>query len=412
MTRFLGPEQFGKLNYSQSFVYIFSAFVNLGLDSLLVKEFVESKYDKNEILGTAFILRILGSLISLVGVISAIFFLENKNDLLFLILIFAVNNFFQLFTIIDYYFQSIVESKYIVWANIITLILSNLLKALLIVLKSDLYSFAFVFIFESIVLSITFIYQFNKKTSGSIFKWHFKLDLAKSLLKNSWTLIISGLFVTIYFKVDQLIIKHLINVREVGFYSAAVRLSEIWYFVPIIISNTFFPSIIRLRNSNYQDFLKKIQSLFSLLIWIAILLASFVSLTGRWIIDLLYGPEFSTISSVLIIHIWTGVFVFFGVAWSNWMVIENHQKTMMKIQICSLITNVVLNFLFIPKWGIDGSAFATLISYAIGHIFFALFFKDQQLSVLMFWKSFNPFNIFSYLKDFKIVNNEKEGKLY
>jgi O-antigen/teichoic acid export membrane protein len=275
-----------------------------------------------------------------------------------------------------------------------------------------LYSFAFVFIFESIVLSITFIYQFNKKTSVSIFKWHFKLDLAKSLLKNSWTLIISGLFVTIYFKVDQLIIKHLINVREVGFYSAAVRLSEIWYFVPIIISNTFFPSIIRLRNSNYLDFLKKIQSLFSLLIWIAILLASFVSLTGRWIIDLLYGPEFNTISSVLIIHIWTGVFVFFGVAWSNWMVIENHQKTMMKIQICSLITNVVLNFLFIPKWGIDGSAFATLISYAIGHIFFALFFKDQQLSVLMFWKSFNPFNIFSYLKDFKIVNNEKEGKLY
>lgn len=389
LIRYLGPSKFGEYNYSISYVYLFGAIASLGLDGIVIKELVDNRFSANKLLGTTFVLKFCGSILALCFIVVSFFFLDLNTELYKLILIVSINNFLQLFNSIELFFQSKVLSKYIVWSNVFSLILSNLIKILLIYFEFDFRYFVYSYLFDSIVIAFSYLFVYHQR-GYKIVEWKFDFGTANYLIKNSWTLIISSLFVSIYFKIDLVLIEIYSNLKNVGFYSAAVKLSELWYFVPIIISNTVFPSLIKIRKNNFSLFKEKLQSLFVLLIWLGIFLSLFTTLFGDQIIQIIYGNKFAGISNVLIVHIWTSIFVFYGVAWSNWMILENHQKTMMKIQVLSLITNLILNVILIPKFGIFGSALATLVSYAIGHLFFALFFKDQKLAIKMFWRSFSP----------------------
>ncbi len=390
LIRYLGPTKFGEYNYSISYVYLFGAIASLGLDGLVIKELVDNRYSSNSLLGTTFVLKFCGSILALCFIFFSLFFLDLDTELYKIILIVSINNFLQLFNSIELFFQSKVLSKYIVWSNVFSLLLSNLIKIVLIYFEFDFIYFVYAYLFDSIIIAFSYLFIYFKG-GYNVLEWKFDFAIANYLIKNSWTLIISSLFVSIYFKIDLVLIEIYSSLKSVGYYSAAVKLSELWYFVPIIISNTVFPSLIKIRKINFSLFQEKLQSLFVFLIWLGILLSLFTTIFGDHIIQIIYGDKYNGIANVLITHIWTSIFVFYGVAWSNWMILENNQKTMMKIQVMSLITNLILNVVLIPKFGILGSALATLVSYAIGHLFFALFFKDQKLAIQMFWKSFNPF---------------------
>ena len=99
---------------------------------------------------------------------------------------------------------------------------------------------------------------------------HFELGIAKQLLKDSWPLIFSAIVVMIYMRIDQIIIKEMLGEYEVGIYSAAVRLSEGCYFIPMLITASLFPAILNGKKQSEELYKQRLQHLYTLMVWMAI----------------------------------------------------------------------------------------------------------------------------------------------
>jgi len=376
VARYLGPEQFGLFSYAQSFVGLFSSIATFGLNGIVVRELVKYPEKEKGLLGTGFILKILGAILTLLFLAMAINFTSNDSNINILIFIIASSIIFQSFNIIDFYFQAKVMSKYVVFTNSFSLLLSSLIKIVLILNNSSVIAFAWVILFDSIVLSLGYLYwYFRVKKEFFLSTIIFDFKLAKNLLKDSWPLVFTSIVIIIYMKIDQVMIKEMLNSEAVGQYAAATRLSESWYFIPVVISSSLFPAIIKAKEVNEKLYYSRLQILYDLMVWVAVIIALPMTFLSDWIVIFLYGIEYSESGSVLMIHIWAGIFVFLGTASSKWFIIENLQKYSFYRTFSGAIINIVLNLILIPKFGIKGAAVATLISQLVASYFFNIFNK-------------------------------------
>jgi O-antigen/teichoic acid export membrane protein len=253
-------------------------------------------------------------------------------------------------------------------------------------------AFVWMFTLDFFIASLLLLYFYHKKVSDSIFEWKIKTKTVKNLLKDSWPLMLSGVAVVIYMKIDQVMIGNMLGEKELGIYSSAVKISEAWYFIPMIISSSVFPSILRVRKKSKELYLRRIQMLYDFFTWFTIGVALIVTFLSPFIINILYGSEYAMASTVLSIHIWAGVFVFLGVASSNYLIAENLTKITFGRTFIGALANIFLNLILIPFFGIVGSAMATLISYILV-TFSIVFFKSTRINFFMLIKSFNIFRI-------------------
>lgn len=312
----------------------------------------------------------------------------------------------------DMYFQSRVLSKYIVYANVISLLISSIIKITLILNEAPLIAFAWVVLFDSFVLASGFIYFYLKNqrfdeqlTLHSLhdrkfsFIWKFNKSTAFSLLRNSWPLILSALAISAYMRIDQIMIKELMNVEAVGQYAAAVRISEAWYFIPMVIASSLFPAIINAKKQNEELFNARLQRLYCLIAWLAIIIALPMNFLSDWVVDILYGDQYNQAGGVLMIHIWAGIFVFVGVASEKWLLSENLQIFSTINTSIGVIVNACLNYILIPKIGVIGAAWATLISYFIAAYFCLFFFKKTRMNFIRISKSLLFIGVFNVKKN-------------
>lgn len=380
VARYLGPEQFGLLSYAQSFVFLFTAIATLGLDSIVIRELVRDDSQRQVLLGTSFTLKLIGSICILPLLWIGVQFTSNDSYTNLLIFIIASGTIFQSFNVIDFYYQSTVMSKYVAFANTITLAISSIIKIVLILNHASLLAFALVGIFDTMLLALGFIYFYTRKTQHSLKHWRFDKHLAKQLLKDSWPLIISSVMISLYMKIDQIMIKEMLDNNAVGQYAAAVRISETWYFLPMAICNSIFPAIINAKKVSENLYYQRLQQLYSLMIWLGILVALPTTLVGNWLINLLYGSAYVGAGSILMIHIWAGVFVSIGVASSSWIINQNLQLYSTCNTIFGALLNIVLNYFLISTIGILGAAISTLVSYFISAYLALLFWKKTRVN--------------------------------
>ncbi len=404
--RYLGPSQFGLLSYAISFVGLFAAFATLGLDNITVRELVISPDKKDEILGSTFFLKIFGAILSILLIwLTTILISETSYNKL-LILIIAFSTIFQSFNVIDLYFQSKVLSRFTVYVQVSTLFISSTLKFLLVIFNFPLLYFAIVMLVETALIAAGFnvVFKINHQL---ILKWQFVNSRAKQLLKNSWPLILSGLVIAIYVKIDQVIIKNMMTDKDVGYYAAAVRIAEAWYFIPTAISTSVFPAIINAKKISEKLYLSRLQKLYDILAWVAICISIPITIFSKDIIKFLLGPDFIQSASVLTIYIWAGVAVFLGVASSQYLINENLTKISFLRTFIGMVFNVVLNLILIPKMGIIGSALATLISYSVATFTIGLTKKTFHQSVMMV-KSILFLNLFKLILNAWQSNSKKK----
>ncbi|MCR1025127.1 flippase [Cellulophaga baltica] len=398
VARYLGPENLGILSYAQSYVAIFLSFSTLGLNGILVRELVLNPQDKNNLVGTSFILQSLGSILLMSVLVIGIQFTKNTDLLNKIIIILGTVTFFQSFGVIKSYFESIVESKYIVYVSVIGMVISSVLKVYLILTEAPLIYFVYVILSDSIVIALGQIY-FYKKKKLSLKSWTFSAQKAKKLLKDSWPLILSGIIVSVYMKVDQIMIKEIMDTASVGQYSAAVRLSEAWYFIPIVISSSLFPAVVNAKKISEELYYKRLQKLYDLMVIISLSIAIPFTFLSEFLVQFLYGDAYYLSGGVLSIHIWTGIFVFLGVSRGNWILNENLQRYTSLYLGIGMLINLILNWFFIPKFGIIGAAYATLISQSVSVLFAPYLFKATRISFYMMIKSLTFYNI--------IINSKK-----
>jgi len=268
--------------------------------------------------------------------------------------------------------------KYITYANVVSLLLSSAVKVALILCETPLIAFAWTVVFDSVVLAMGYVYFYIKNNSTvNIQKWTFNKQTAISLLKDSWPLILSGIVISIYMKIDQVMIKEMIDSEAVGQYAAAVRISELWYFIPMVIASSLFPAIINAKKVSEELYYARLQKLYDLMVWMAIAIALPVTFLSDWVVNLLYGAQYNQAGSVLMIHIWAGIAVAFGIVWSKWLLIENRQKMVIVFHLLSMVLNIFLNLYFIPKIGILGAGIATALASLIAQFAGLLFYKRE-----------------------------------
>ena len=272
VARYLGPERFGLLSYAMSFVGLFTALATLGLDGIMVRELVKTPERRDELLGTAFWLKAGGAILMWVGITAAIPFTNNDTQTNILIAIIAFGVIFQAFNVIDFNYQAEVKSKYVVYAHLASLIISSVIKLVLVWIAAPLVWFACVFLLDAVLLAVGMTAMYLKNT-GKVWYWKWRWETAKELLRDSWPLILSGMVISIYMKIDQVMIKEMLGAEQVGLYAAAVRLSEVWYFIPIVVTSSLFPAIINAKKVSEELYYQRLQKLYSLMIWMALAIA-------------------------------------------------------------------------------------------------------------------------------------------
>lgn len=395
VARYLGPERFGLFSYAQSFVGLFTVIATLGLDSIVIRELIHDKYHKDALLGTVFWLKLFGAILVLLTLAAAVNFTSNDTYTNSLVFIIASATVFQCFNVIDFYYQAKVMGKYIVYANVISLLVSSIVKIVLILYKAPLIAFAWAITFDSIVLAMGYLFFYLKNHSlFTIQHLTFNKKMALSLLKDSWPLILSGMVIAIYMRIDQIMIKDMLGNEAVGQYAAAVRISEAWYFIPMVIASSVFPAIINAKKISEELYYARLQKLYDLMVWLSIAVALPMTFLSDFIIHLLYGEAYSEAVNVLIIHIWTGVFVFLGVASGKWFTAENLQMLAFWRTFYGMLFNVIFNFFMIPKYGIQGAAIATLFSYFIAGLLFDFFNNTTKSVFFMKLNTINPRRLF------------------
>ena len=378
VARYLGPERYGLLSYSVSFVWLFSSLAAFGLNNIIVRELVKNPEQRNSLLGTVFWLKVFGTFVMATTITVALQFFEDDHQTYWMIFLIALGYLFQTTNVIELYFQAQVQSKFIVRVQVVQILITSLFKIYLIWVQAELIWFACALMLDQAVAAALFLIIYRWEIDlFPFFTFHCKQ--AKQLMHDALPLIFSGMMVLLYMKIDQVMLKEMLNTKAVGVYAAAVKLCEAWYFIPSAIMASFFPAIIKSRKISEEIYEKRVQKLYELMVWGSLLVALPITLKADWIIDVLFGSDFQEAAIVLKIYIWGFVFVSLGVASSHWLVAENLEIHALLRSLSGAILNISLNWYLIPIYGIAGAAYATLITQLfVAYIFFGFSKHTRQ----------------------------------
>lgn len=363
-SRYIGPEQFGLYSYLMALVALLAPLATLGMDNIVVRELVAEPDRVPHILGTAFVVRVLGGLAVLVGALAMIALLRPQDDeAAVLIAIIAAGTLVQALDVTDLWFQAQTRVSYTVIAKSTAFLVTSLLRVGLILFQAPLMTFVWVGLVEIVIGALGSATAYWR-LGMPLTHWRASLSMLRRLFRSSWPLLLSGIAVIIYMKIDVVMLSQMQGERATGIYSAALRISEIWYFIPTVIVTSLAPTMIALRQSDPEVYHGRLQQLFVLMGRLSFALALPITLLAYPLVLLMFGAEYGDAAAVLAIHIWSAVFVFLGVAQSIWDVAEDLTKLSLFRTTCGAIINVVLNLLLIPVFSAAGAAIATAVSYA------------------------------------------------
>mgnify|MGYP005637251109 FL=1 len=402
IARYLGPKNFGILNYALAYVAFFNVFVGLGLNQIVVRELVKYPKLTNYTLGTAFGLKFFGAFLAMIGIYASLFFIQADNVTKLVIFFLTLRMIFQSVDVVDYFFQAKVISKYTVIARGLAFLSSSLLNIYFILNEYSVVYFA-LSLFIDLLLSALFLLIIYHK-NGHVFKqWRFSKKIAINLMKFAWPLALSVFLISIHTKIDQVMIGNMLDIEQVGIYSVAVKLSDAWLFFPAILVSTFMPYFVDLREVDKKLYQYRLIQLYSLMFWMGVFVGLVIMLFGESIISLLFGEVYTNAYMALVFNIWNGIFISQAIARGIWMISENLQIYRLYSKIIVAVLNISINILLIPIYGIAGAAIATLITQFIGTWVISLFWKPLRQSTYDMIKSINPI----YLIKFIFKNEQK-----
>ncbi|OZA21597.1 MAG: polysaccharide biosynthesis protein [Sphingobacteriales bacterium 17-39-43] len=367
VANYLGKTANGMLNYPLVFVTFFLAAAALGLDGFVTRELLSEPDKKNKLLGTAFRMRLLaGIAIIPLAWLTYTLFKGNSGDIpVSYILIASCIGITQSLSIIDSYFQSRVQGKYVMMVQVTGNLLSAGIKLVLIFILGFGYLIAY------------------RARGNYVSEWEYEGKLARYLLKHSWPLAFSAILVTVYMKIGQLMVESFLGVGALGIYSTVVNWSESWYFIPVAIVTSVFPAIMNARRDDPLRYQKRLTDMYDLMVLISLGIAIFMSFASTYIYQYFYAAEFAEGAKILSIHIWAGVFVFLGSASGQYLVAEGYTRYSLYRTAAGAVVNVVLGFFWIPLYGLQGAAFATLIAYFSATFFIIVFPETRKQGINM-----------------------------
>ena len=364
MARYLGPGDFGLFSYVIALVALVGFLSYLGLDSTVTRRLSEEPERTSVILGTAFFLRLGGSLAGFA--IAILFAISQREDptTAWMLAIVASGMLFQPAAVIDFFFQSKLLSRHSATARTFASLAVSAIKLALVYASASLLAFAVAAALQHLFVAIAFTLAFLRhRTDRQAWRWDG--TEARHLFRISWPLALSAASALIYLKIDQVMLGEMVGTSEVGIYAVAARLSEVWWFLPTALGATFLPVLVASRREGDLVYTRRLQFMYDTIIWIGMGIAIAVSLVAYPAIRILYGEPYLPAAQMLQWHVWASPLMYAGAVLARWSVMEGHQLFTLLRNVLGAIVNVALNFLLIPRYGGVGAAVATLVSYSI-----------------------------------------------
>ncbi len=380
--RYLGPANYGLINYAAAYTSFFSSLCTLGINSVLVKEFLDNPEKEGEIIGTSLGLRVLASAFSTMAIMAITCILDSHEaETQMVVALTSIGLVFHIFEVINYWFQSKLQSKKTAIAALIAYAVTALYRVVLLMTNSSVQYFAFASSVDYICIAVVLLWFYLRAKGG---KFSFSWSYAKRLLSKSCHFILSGLMISIFAQTDKIMLKQMAGETEVGLYATAVALSTIWCFVLNAVIDSMVPPIMKAHNEDREKFERLTKMLYCIIFYICIFVSLVFTIGGEFILSLLYGEEYLPAALPLRVITWYTAFSYLGGARTSWVVCENKQKYLKTLYFYAAVCNVILNMFLIPHMGATGAAIASLITQILSTIVVPLFIKEMRdSSVLM-----------------------------
>ncbi len=384
IARYMGVSNFGLYNYILAVFSVFISLSSLGMNGVVVKELVDSN-QKSEILGSALFLQRIGAFsASILLIIWAVFFNKDKpSDFLVVFFLILPTLLIQSSNVYKYWFEYKISSKHTVIAQNVALIVGIFLKVVIISFKQNYLYIIAVTLVEQIILTQTLRWSFKKQNPKMIISISKKVCI--NLFSKSWPLVLSGLSFVLYVRLDQIMIGEILGVKEVGIFSVAVKLIEIWYFLPAIVVSTLFPALIKLRNESVEEYNRKMQLLYDLVALVGIGIVVGTVCFADLIVKYTFGVEYIAAADQLKLYSIVCIFYFFNSVSGRWYINEGLQKVALFRNVLGLVIAIVLNLFLIPRFGLTGASLSTIIAFLSSAYLFDLF--DKRTRIVFYQKT-------------------------
>lgn len=381
--RYLGPKNYGTLNYTASFVSFFINIASLCMEVVVIKKMVDNPKDEGVYIGSCIFFRVVSSSLSMVSIAIIVYLLDPGDVLKFTLAVLqSIQLFFKSFHIFDAWFQRYLKSKYTSIGKMVASIFVSGYKLVLLVSGKSIVWFAFSNIISDLIIAIIF-FCFYKKEKGP--KLEIKFGTGKEVLSESRHFILSDIMSTIYMNIDKIMIGQMMGETYVGYYISAAAISAMWTFVPMALISSFRPTIIELKKNNEYLYELRLTQLLSLIIWSCVFCSVVICLLSDRLMRIVYGNEFSEGVDALKILTCSQMLAVISVARGIWILCEQKNRYVKYYVAIGTLVNIVLNTLLIPSYGIEGASVATLATSIVVLLIAPMLYREtrEQTQYLM-----------------------------
>lgn len=386
--RYLGPSNYGVINYASSLVAFVVPIMQLGFRNTMVQEFVKKPEEEGKTLGTVLFMNIISACLSIVGLFAFVSIAnKGESETIVVCLLYSLSLLFQALEMSQYWFQSKLLSKYTAVVSVIAYAIVSLYRIYLLISEKSVYWFAVSQALDYMIISVSLLAIYKKIGKH---KLAVSFERAKEMFAVSKHYIVSGMMVTIFGYIGNIFLKFLIDESAVGYYTAAVTCVGMTGFVFAAVIDSARPDILAGKNANSGDYEKKIIKLYRIIILLTVLQGVFITIFSDFIVNILFGTAYQQTSLPLKIYVWQTVFAQIGTIRNIWILAEGKQNYLWIINLVGALSSIILNLILIPVLGISGAALSAVATQLFTNVILSCFMKPIRPNNKLLFKALIP----------------------
>ncbi|MBN1777134.1 MAG: flippase [Clostridiales bacterium] len=386
--RYLGPSNFGSINYAASLTAFIAPALYLGLNATLVHELVKRPKREGEVMGTSLVIGAAASFVCFIGVCAFAFFVNaSETEIIIVCCLYSVGLLFQAGDMLHFWFQAKLQSKYFAISTLIAYTAVSAYRVILLITHQSVYWFALSAVIDHGVIALVLFITYRRRGGARL---SFSKTVAGELFQKSKHYILPALMVSIFAQTDKLMLKWMIGQEVVGYYSTAVAICGLSSIVCAAVINSFRPVIFENKEKSAAAYEGGVTQLYSVIIYISIAQCAGIMLLNDELVSLLYGANYAPAAPVILVLVWYTGFSYLGAVRNIWMLGENKQKLLWKINLSGVMCNIALNLLLIPLWGTLGAAAASLVTQLFTNVLLGFVFRDIRRNNTLMARALDP----------------------
>ena len=389
--RYLGPTSYGLISYAASIVAFFLPIMQLGFSSTLVREIVNQPEREGQVLGTSLVLNIISSIACVIG-ITTFSFLSTPTETETIVVcgLYSLSLVFQASEMIQYWFQAKLLSKYPSIVSLVAYVVVSLYKVYILIAGKSVRWFAVTHVIEACIIASALLIIYLKCGKQ---KLSFSFELAKEMFSRSKHYISAAMMVVVFQQTDRLMLKWMLNETETGYYSASLTCLGITGFVFMAIIDSARPSILESKKRSEKEYAEKLTMLYTVVNLLSLAQSIAMTVFAKMIIGIIFGADFLPASRVLQVAVWYTAFGYYGTVRNVWILAEEKQQYLWKINLAGATLNVVLNFILIPILGGVGAAIASLATQLFTNVVLCFVIKPIRPCLRYMIESVKPTSV-------------------